>query len=61
MASGEDGRKPYVRGVALTVRSRLSLRHMWKEKRMLREVLIVLVMVVLGALAYGFVVVAERM
>jgi len=28
---------------------------------MLREVLIVLVMVVLGALAYGFVVAAERM
>lgn len=31
-----------------------------KEKRVLREVLIVLVMVILGALAYGFVVAAER-
>jgi len=28
---------------------------------MLREVLIILVMVVLGALAYGFVIAAERM
>jgi hypothetical protein len=36
-------------------------RHAWKEKWVLREVLIVLVMVVLGALAYGYVIAAERM
>ncbi|MDQ2783869.1 MAG: hypothetical protein M3Y58_02575 [Chloroflexota bacterium] len=56
-----DGRKPDARGVALIVGARLWLRHGWKEKRVLREVLIILVMVVLGALAYGFVVAAERM
>jgi hypothetical protein len=33
----------------------------WRRNRMVREVLVVLVMIVLGALAYGFVLAAERM
>jgi hypothetical protein len=34
---------------------------MWRRNGMVREVLIILVMIVLAALAYGFVLAAERM
>ena len=55
--------------VKVIVRIGLSRRSTQMERRclvrkvavMVREVLIVLVMIVLGALAYGFVIAAERM